>query len=349
MKLSQNIIVAEDCRKSCLEVEKFSELDNESILITGGTGFIGKWVAEMILFINKTNKTNIKLYLTGRNIDKFEEQVPHLLENNFITLIKQDVKYSYNLPNDVNYIIHAAGSPDNREHVSQPLSVIETFYKGTQSILDAATRLNTIKKVIHLSSHRVYGKNTSGQLINENFEGTIDILNIPNSYTEAKRISETLCAFYRSIYKLPIVVLRPFALIGPYQDLGKPWAINNFIRDAILGGPIRILGNSNTIRSYMYGSDMAYWILKSLLLGKNGESYNLGSDQPISLNDLAIEIKNQLNNKIDIHYKSSMNCREEISKIIPDTAKIKKDLGVIETFTIAQSLERTIIWNKLNV
>lgn len=347
MKLSQNTIVREDCKKSCLEVEKFSILDNDSILITGGTGFIGKWVAEMVSFINETNKTNIKLYLTGRNIDKFKEQVPHLLEKNFIILIKQDVKYSYNLPNDINYIIHAAGSPDNREHVSQPLNVIETFYKGTQSILDAATRLNGLKKIIHLSSHRIYGKNTDGLLINENFEGILDQLNTSNSYAESKRISETLCAYYKSTYRLPIVILRPFAVIGPYQDLGKPWAINNFIRDALLGGPIRILGNCNTIRSYMYGSDLAYWVIKSLIYGKNGEAYNLGSNQPISLNDLAIEIKNQIDPNINIYYKFSKELNEQPSQIIPDTNKIRKDLKVSEVFNVSQAIDRTIIWNKL--
>jgi nucleoside-diphosphate-sugar epimerase len=348
MNLSQNSIVREDCKKSCIESDVFSLLDNSTIFITGGTGFIGKWIAEMVSFINENNKINIKLYLTGRDIDKFKEDVPHLFEKKFITLIQQDVKYSYNLPSEVNYIIHAAGSPDNREHVSSPLNIIETFYKGTQTILDAATRLNSLKKIIHLSSHKIYGKNLDAKSINENYTGILDQLNISNSYAESKRISETLCAFYKSIHRLPVLVLRPFALIGPYQDLGKPWAINNFIRDALLGGPIRILGNCNTIRSYMYGSDMAYWILKSLIYGKNGETYNLGSDQPISLNDLAIEIKNQIDSNINIDYKFSKEMNGEISKIIPDINKIKKDLRVAEMFDICQAIERIIIWNKLS-
>ena len=64
---------------------------------------------------------------------------------------------------------------------------------------------------------------------------------------------------------LPIIIVRPFAFIGPFQSLDKPWAVNNFIRDAILGGPIRILGNELTTKSYMYGSDLAYFILNLLV------------------------------------------------------------------------------------
>ncbi len=67
--------------------------------------------------------------------------------------------------------------------------------------------------------------------------------------------------------KLPVVTARPFAFIGPYQGLDKPWAVNNFLRDALLGVPIRILGDADTVRSYMYPSDMAFWLLAILAEG----------------------------------------------------------------------------------
>lgn len=346
MSLAKNKIVFEDCKTSCVEIESFSILDNQSILITGGTGFVGKWIAEMVSYINAESNVNIKLYLLGRDIVKFKEEVPHLAEKSFINFIEQDVRYLHDLPNDLNYIIHAAGSPDNREHVSDPLKTIETFYKGTQSLLDAASRIQDLKKIVHLSSHQVYGKNETEQLISENSFGPFEALNIANCYAESKRIAETLCSYYKNNLRLPIIILRPFAFIGPYQDIEKPWAINSFIRDAILGGPIRIVGNGLTERSYLYASDMAYCILKSLIDGKIGEIYNLGSSTPISLNELAIKIQNQSGSKMEILSRSSKDYFS-VSKLVPNTDKIKKELHFKEVFTIDEAINRTILWNQL--
>ena len=78
------------------------------------------------------------------------------------------------------------------------------------------------------------------------------------------RYAEAEAAAWRSVAKLPVVTARPFAFIGPYQGLDKPWAVNNFLRDALLCVPIRILGDADTVRSYMYPSDMAFWLLAIL-------------------------------------------------------------------------------------
>ncbi len=347
MSLAANKIVLEDCKKACTDIECLSILNNQSILITGGTGFMGKWITEMVSYINENGNLNVKLYLLGRDIDKFKEEVPHLAKKSFVTLIEQDVRYLHGLPEDINYIIHAAGSPDNREHISHPLRTIETFYKGTQSLLDASSRISNLKKIIHISSHQIYGKNESELLIDENFAGILEPLTSSNCYAESKRISETVCSYYRNYLKLPIVILRPFAFIGPYQDLEKPWAINNFIRDGILGGPIRILGNGLTERSYLYASDMAFWILKSLVNGAVGETYNLGSSHSISLDQLAVTIQQQIDSKMEVFSKSSKEKYSSISKLVPNTNKITKKLNVKENFNISEAINRTILWNQL--
>lgn len=347
MSLAKNKIVFEDCKSSCVEIESFSILENQSIFVTGGTGFIGKWIAEMVSYINFSSNLNIKLYLLGRDIAKFKEEVPHLEEKPFINLIEQDIRYLHDLPDDVNYIIHAAGSPDNREHVSDPLKTIETFYKGTQSLLDAASRIHNLKRIVHLSSHQVYGKNETEELLTENSFGPFEALNVSNCYAESKRIAETLCSYYKNNLRLPIIILRPFAFIGPYQDLEKPWAINSFIRDAILGGPIRILGNGLTQRSYLYASDMAYGVLKSLINGTVGDIYNLGSSTAISLNELASKIKDQSGTKMEILSKSSKDYLS-VSKLVPSTDKARKELHFKEVFTIDDAINRTILWNQLN-
>lgn len=345
MNEAANTLVFEDCKKSCKDIFLFSDFKDQTILVTGGTGFMGKWLAEMINYINETTDYNIQLILLARDIPRFELEMAHLVNKPYISLLRQDIRNLHDLPKHINYIIHAAGSPDNRTHVSQPILTIETFYKGTQCLLDAASRLPDLKKTVHISSNQVYGSNELDQNIKETYEGKLDTNNI---YAESKRIGETLCFAYKNQFKLPVLIVRPFALVGPYHDLAKPWAINNFIRDAILGGPIRILGNGLTIRSYLYASDMAYWLLKSLLIGQVGETYNLGSKEAISLNDLAGKVKQLINNNIEIVSKSSKEEYINISKLVPDTKKITMALKVEESYTLTESINRTIVWNKLN-
>lgn len=341
-------LILDDCARSCTDIDSFSVLEGQTILITGGTGFMGKWIAEMLAYINVPRKNKIKLILLSRDIQRFKNEVPHLAGQPFISLLESDVRNIHDLPAEINYIIHAAGSPDNKEHVSHPLKTMETFYKGTQVVLDLASRLPDLKKFIHISSHQVYGANDSEPIINEQHFGRLEPNITSHTYAEAKRVAETLCAIYRSQFRLPILILRPFAFIGPYQSLEKPWAINNFIRDGILGGPIRILGNGLTTRSYLYASDMAFWILKALIAGDMGESYNLGSSQAVSLEELATKVKNSVNSNIEIVSKSSKASYTNFSRLVPDTAKIIEAFDVNESYSLDDAINRTIVWNQLN-
>jgi dTDP-glucose 4,6-dehydratase len=335
-------MIQEDCAKSCVNISNLEKLRSSEILITGGTGFVGTWLTEMIIYLNENFNFNVTIYLLSRNA------VP---KNNYskfkyIQFIRSDIKNVKELPNTLNYVLHAAGSPDSREHVSNSIKTIDTFYKGTQNILDLASRLPNLIKLIHFSSNKIYGSNYSTTPIDES-KTTIDGYNNQDIYAESKRISETLCKAYMSELHLPIIITRPFAFIGPFQTLDKPWALNNFIRDSMLGGPIRILGNELTTKSYMYGSDLAYYILNILSQGKVGEIYNLGSSYPTTLFELANKIKNLINSEIEIKIKSSKDHYYKTSFDVPKMTKIEVHLNIKPAFGIEESLKRTILWNKM--
>ncbi|MDB5002303.1 MAG: hypothetical protein JWQ34_528 [Mucilaginibacter sp.] len=337
-----------DCQKSLHDYkDSLGVLQNKSILVTGGTGFMGKWIAESVLLLNQEHSFNIKLYILARNLLDYKEEVPHLAKQSFITLIEQDVRNVSNLPEDINYVIHAAGSPDNRKHATNPLKTIDTIYKGTHAVLDACLRLSALNKVVHISSNSVYGHIADHvDKIKETQMGALDCNSVNAAYSEGKRLSETVCAIYRNQQKLPIVIVRPFAFIGPYQGLEKPWAINNFIRDGILGGPIRILGNEETVRSYLYGSDMAFWLLKVLAGGKSGATYNIGGDESVSLKSLAAKVTSNFSQKIDVLVRYSKQYPPHPSVSIPDTRTIKTELKVSQVFDFEASLKKTIDWYK---
>ena len=335
-------MIKDDCEKSCNNISNIDKLKNSNILITGGTGFVGKWLTEMLIYLNENFNFNTTVYLLARNIPKDS----NYSRISYIHYIKSDIRNIKELPNVLNYIIHAAGTPDSKEHVSNPIKTIDTIIGGTQKILDLSSRLPSLIKFIYISSNKIYGNNFSTIPIDES-NSTIIGYNNQDIYSESKRMSETICKSYISEFHLPITIIRPFAFIGPFQYLDKPWAINNFIRDAILGGPIRILGNEHSSKSYMYGSDLANYILNILVFGKIGEAYNVGSSNPITLMDLANKIKKINNTEIEIKIKSSKDNYIKTIFDVPKMTKIEHYLNIKPAFDIEESLKRTILWNKM--
>jgi len=344
-------LIEADCDQILLEsYGLLKPIQNQHILITGGTGFIGTWIAELVSYLNKNYNFNTRLTLLARNADAILIKPTSLGRQKNIILKSKDVRNIIDLDSDINYIIHAAANPDNREHSTNPLRVIDTIVHGTSALLEKSTLLGGLNKILNISSGMVYGSQPHElNSIPETYIGKVDCSQINSIYAESKRMGETICAAYRTQHRLEIVNARPFAFIGPYQLIEKPWAINNFIRDSLMGGPIRILGNGDTVRSYMYGSEMAFWMLRILISGKSGHNYNVGSPHPISLKDLALKVSNNFSPLPAILSRNGAESDATHSKFIPNVDIAKKDLGLEIKIDVDDALRKTIEWNKLLV
>ncbi len=344
MKPRQLDMIKEDCSKIFKDPNRFSTLKNESVLITGGTGFMGSWLSEAIIYLNDQYNFGTRVTLVARDMDRINENQAHLASRTDITLIEKDVRDLIDIPADTSWIIHAAGNPDNRVHSSDPLDVISTIVNGTMRVLEASARLSNLKKIVNISSGWVYGSQPKEvSHVPESLINGPNCAAITSAYAEAKRMGETLCSVYKGQYRIPIVTLRPFAFIGPYQSIEKPWAINNFINDAINGGPIKILGDENTIRSYMYPSDMVNWILTALCEGESGLVLNLGSSEGCSLREVADIICRCIPGETVV-ISQTLNRKPKHSVFVPDTSKAKQELGLELSIPLLDAIERTIEW-----
>ncbi len=342
-------LVHADCEQVAVDISGLDVLRNEHLLITGGTGFVGTWITELLTFINDRHGLKIKIILLSSHATDFGKKAPHLALRPDVSIIQQDVRNIIDLPKEVSWIIHAAGSPDNRQHASDPLQVIGVISKGTAAVLEAATRLPDLKKFLNLSSGLVYGPQPWDlKGLSEDCFSGLDCALVSAGYSEGKRFGETLCATYRNQHRLPIVNARPFAFLGPYQYLDRPWAINNFINDSLRGGPIRIQGDGKTVRSYMYASDMAWWLINILVRGIVGKSYNVGSPYEISLAQLAEIIANNftVRPKIVLGASSDQNLRR--SKFVPDVSLSINTLNLKISVDLDTAIRRTILWNQTN-
>ena len=350
---SPQSMVQDDCAEVVEHglVSAIEDLQGETILVTGGTGFMGTWIAEMCSYLNDQLSFNIKLILLSENARSFAERVPHLASRPDIILLEQEISTVVELPADVGFLIHAAATPDNRVHSSQPLKTIRAIVNGTDAVMSAAAFLPNLKQILHISSGLVYGAQQPGVTrISEKSHGIASEPGaITSVYSESKRMAETVCTAHRNQHRLQIVTARPFAFIGPYQRLDRPWAINNFIRDGLMGGPIRILGDTRTVRSYMYPSDMAWWILQILVHGTSGLSYNVGSPHPISLAELAEQIAANFSVTPRIVAASArgQDASERIvSRFVPDVTLSRSSLGLELCVDLDTAIKRTIRWNQ---
>ena len=341
-----------ELRNDCLaaaanQLELRAQLKTKRIAVTGGTGFMGTWIAEMVSALNDEYDLGIVLDLYARNTTRWAKKYPHLSSRSDIFLRTQDVRSPFEFQKETHFVIHAAGIPDNRIHSSDPLRVHQTTLLGTANALDAANQLGGLEKLLVVSSGLVVGNSNQGKPISESDHFSSEVGKLHNVYADSKRAAESLASIYRNQFRMPISVIRPFTFIGPYQDLDRPWALNSFMQDAVTGREIRIHGDGSARRSYLYGSDVAWWVLVALIKGQNGGVYNLGASQPLSHTDLIdlICMKASLKPRLSFNTNSGSAKSNHTDDFYPNLQAIQKSLNVNQTCSLEQALDKTWRWH----
>jgi len=339
-------------RQDCLRVleNRASLLDplrGSSLVVIGGTGFVGTWIAEMVAALNDSYKFGINLSLISRSTDQFSNRLPHLANRSDMTLIKSDVRQLGQFPIDADWVIHAAANPDVRTHASNPLDTASVIVDGTMSVMRTAERLGRLKKLLYLSSGLVSGTQPEG--LNGLSEAALGAP-LPDAsfiYPNAKRFAETLCSASRAQSRIPVLVARPFSFIGPYQSLDTPWAQTTFLSDALRGHQIRVKGDGKVLRSYLYGSDAAYWFLRILTAGQSGDVVNVGSANAISLEDLAKEVAKSFEPSPDIVFNTAPRSVGRPAKLLPDTSHAQNEYGLSVFTPLDQAVKSTVEWHRM--
>lgn len=340
----------ESIRKDSLRVLNGREKDLEplrktELAVIGGTGFIGTWLAEMVAALNDEYQFDITLYLISRGVERFADTCPHLAERKDVHLIKSDVRQLIDFPMSTDWVIHAAATPDVRVHASNPLDTASVIAEGTMSVVKTAERLGRLQKLLYLSSGLVCGVQTGSEKgITEEAQGAPS----PDAsfvYPNAKRFAETICSAARMQSRIPALVARPFSFIGPYQSLETPWAQTTFLSDALHGHNIRVLGDGQVVRSYLYGADAAYWYLKILVAGQAGDVVNVGSPEGITLQELAKEVARNFEPAPEIMLNTSPRRAGRAAHLLPDTRRAQNDFGLSVYTPLEEAIASTVQWH----
>ncbi|MFM7592818.1 MAG: NAD-dependent epimerase/dehydratase family protein [Isosphaeraceae bacterium] len=340
MKTNANLLEI-DLESISRHVSPFIDhLKNQSVLITGGTGFIGSCLVNTLVHLDTVFQLNARIAILSRNPERLYLKSPGLKSCNNIQLIASDIR-SLQLPDKpFDYVIHAAGSPDLYLIKNEPLEVYDIIANGTKNLLDVL-KDSEIKNTLMISSSLIHG---SGQkyekTLAENAQIASNPYNSSGSYTEAKRASEFFSSVYATLFAMNISVARCFHLIGPFIPLNSGNLMGDIVKSALHATDLTIHADRNTIRSYLYFSDFVVWLLKILIKGNN-QVYNVGSDKSFTLNEIVNQMKEKYSG--NIVFKNQFPSPSSFG-IIPDTSLARTELDLKAKVTLDDAIERTIKW-----
>lgn len=313
------------------------------IFMTGATGFVGSWLLESILQADQSLCLGVRITILTRRPDwglRFRTLFPDHLP---VDIVPGDI-LSFKFPSgDFSHVIHAAG-PTHAETPDSALQVLDEIVSGTRRCLEF-TRLCGAKRFLLLSSGAVYGPQPLNvDHIPEVCPNAPSPLATKSVYGEGKRLAELLCVLYAQRWGIETMLARGFAFAGPYLPLDSHFALGNFIRDALKNGPIHVRGDGTAGRSYLYASDLAIWLWTILLRGRSSAAYNVGSENLVSIADLAQEVRSLIAPRARVVIANPPISGRPIQRYLPSTDLAQKELGLHQIVDLRTAILRTAQW-----
>ena len=338
-------LVASDVRRIIdADAGLWRSLRHSHIFLTGGTGFIGTWLLEALHHADRTLGLDLKATILTRDPARFAIKAPHLAAWPGFSFVTGDVLSSDVPAGPFTHLIHAATDASAALNERDPLAMFDTIVSGTRWALELV-RLRGIPRTLFMSSGAVYGQQPwELERMPETWSGGPICTNPLAAYAEGKRAAEMLCAIYARQFGLDIVTARIFALLGPHIELGIHFAAGNFIRDAMQGRPVVVKGDGRPCRSYLYASDLTAWLLAMLVKARPGAVYNVGSDQSVSIAELARRTSDLLGGD-GVTILGAQDPGWNPGRYVPDTSLIRSELGVQQTQSLDEAILRTALWN----
>lgn len=292
----RNEIIEEDVQSAVASIAPVAEtLRGGRVLVTGATGLIGSLLVRMLLAADEEYGLGLQVVAMGRSVERLREKFSSLPANAPLELFAGDVAFPLALEGPVTHIVHGASPTSSRYFVEHPVETIGAAIDGTRNVLTLAREKET-KSVVYLSSLEVYGNMGEHDApIAEDEAGYIDVLSPRSSYSEGKRLCETLCASFASEYDVPVKVARLSQTFGAGVDYDDGRVFAEFMRCALEGRDIVLHSQGRTTRTYCYTADAVAAIVFILARGAMGEAYNVANEATaVSIMDMARLVSEEL-------------------------------------------------------
>ncbi len=338
-------VIEQDIKEIIQQLKpELKKLSNKTLLISGGAGFIGRYIVDTILEINKIlSDKPCKIV----SIDNFLTGYEKGTRNKNFLQINQNISKPLFINGSINYIIHAAGVASPVYYKKYPLQTIEAAVWGAKNLLELA-KVKKVSSFLFFSSSEIYGDPDPSFIpTSEEYNGNVSCIGPRSCYDESKRMGETLCMSYFDVYQMPVKIVRPFNIFGPGMRPNDYRVIPTFVYNGLQKKHLPVHDKGNQTRTFCYITDAVVAIFKVLLHGKGGEVYNIGNDaNEINMMSLAQTINSVLPNLVEIkmvNYPKTYP-KAEPQRRCPDLTKIKTKLNFQPQVDLKTGLVRTIKW-----
>ena len=309
-------------------------------LITGGAGFIGSHLADALLAVGH-NVLVIDDLSTGRIGNIAHLKGRRGFEYTLDTVMNRQVMAE--LVDRADYVFHLAAAVGVKLIVESPVRTIETNVRGTEVVLEIANKKK--RPVLIASTSEVYGKASKVPFSEEDDLVLGATTRGRWAYACSKALDEFLAIAYFHEKKLPVVIARLFNTVGPRQTGRYGMVLPTFVKQALAGRPITVYGDGSQTRCFGYVGDVV-WALQRLIGVDDayGEVFNVGSQEEISILDLAKLVKEKLESDSDIAFVPYDQAYdpgfEDMPRRVPDIAKIRSLLGFEPRTRLVETIDR---------
>ena len=320
-------VVSEDDLRQIIDdaEENLLCLRSAHILLTGCTGFLGRWLVEALLRANRDLSLALRLYVLTRSAKRTIAAMPQWQEHAELSLLEGDVtswKPAAHL--GLTHIVHGANLTQTGTE-DWALRHLDTAVLGSRQILELARR-EKCQTMLLLSSGAVYGLRGEGASspYQEKEQSASDMLCEADVYACGKFFTERYATAYGLKYGIRVPIARLFTFMGAHMPLGGSQALGSFLQNALRGEDIVIQGDGTSVRSYMHAADMTVWLLALLVRGEHGVPCNVGSDVPVSIAALAHSVSDAFGGRSRVRILSKTARGNGTHIYVPNTDRARQ-------------------------
>ncbi len=344
VKLTEIDLYRDRIKKIAEEKIEWSKLEDQTILMTGATGMIGKMLIDVLMYKNDKSEKKIHIIGVGRSAEKAKKRLGDYFGREDFEFLEMNISNAVISNKKIDYIIHAASATHPLQYSGDPVGTIIPNVIGLNNLLKLAIE-EEVKRVIFLSSVEIYGENRGDvEKFDEKYLGYIDCNTLRAGYTESKRVGEALCQAYKEQYGLDFVTLRLARVFGPTMLMGDSKASSQFIKNALAKEDIVLKSKGTQEYSYLYVADAVRAILYGLVVAESGEAYNVADEKfNISLKDFASICAEIAGKKVIFELPSEQEIKgfSKASKALLDGTKFR-EIGFLIEDSIEDCLSETL-------
>ncbi|MBL8275367.1 MAG: NAD(P)-dependent oxidoreductase [Pelomonas sp.] len=314
-------------------------LDGQRLMISGATGFFGKNLLAILGWLYDRGQ-RFEVVGLSRDPARFLAAEPWAARQPWLRLLTADVRRPWPGDGRFDALVHAA--TDTHASAQTDLqAVFDDGVAGTREALAFASA-HGVRRLLLTGSGAQYGDLPPGPVL-ETHGAACDPTQPGSAYGEAKRVGELMAALAAARSGFEIVLTRCFAFVGPGLDLHGHFAIGNFIRDALAGGPLRLSSDGSAVRSYLYGADLAWWLLHLLHAAPGGRAVNVGSEDGLSVAALAAMTRDEVCPGAAVQLGPARR-GEPRRHYVPATGRAAA-LGLAAWTPLPLAVQRTALWH----